>query len=134
VLTTEGRTIELFKIWDIADLNNVNLVAEYLAPNNLAHNVHVEGDYAFISHYTSGVVVLDIHDPTDPIEVAIYDTYGLNDNPEFAGCWGVFRILQWYGFSSVIAGLSKCFSIHADASDVGEEIVRQEHSTPPELS
>ena len=124
VLTTEETNYRTVKIWDIADLNNVNLVAEYLAPNNLAHNVHVEGDYAFISHYTSGVVVLDIHDPTDPIEVAIYDTYGLNDNPEFAGCWGVFpHTANGMVFISNIEGYLNVFQFHADASDVGEEIV-----------
>ena len=122
VLTTEETNNRTVKFWDISDLNNVNLVAEYLAPNNLAHNVHVEGDYAFISHYTSGVVVLDIHNPTNPIEVAIYDTYALNDNPEFAGCWGVYpHTSNGMVFTSNIEGYLNIFQFHVSDTYVSEE-------------
>jgi hypothetical protein len=100
----------------------VNLVAEYLAPNDLAHNVHVEGDYAFISHYTSGVAVLDIHDPTNPVEVAVYDTYVPNDDPQFAGCWGVYpHTSNGMVFTSNIEGYLNIFQFHDIETDVNEE-------------
>ena len=122
VLTTEETDNRTVKIWDISDLNNVNLVAEYLAPNDLAHNVHIEGDYAFISHYTSGVVVLDIHDPTDPVEVAIYDTYAQNDNPVFAGCWGVYpHTANGMVFTSNIEGYLNIFQFNDIDIDVDTE-------------
>ena len=78
------------KIWDIQDLDNINLVGEYLGENSLAHNVHVKGDFVYISHYTTGLKILDIYDPSDPIEVAAYDTYPDDDNDGFYGCWGVY--------------------------------------------
>ena len=122
VLTTEETDNRTVKIWDISDLNNVNLVAEYLAPNDLAHNVHVEGDYAFISHYTSGVAVLDIHDPTNPVEVAVYDTYVPNDDPQFAGCWGVYpHTSNGMVFTSNIEGYLNIFQFHDIETDVNEE-------------
>ena len=122
VLTTEETDNRTVKIWDISDLNNVNLVAEYLAPNDLAHNVHIEGDYAFISHYTSGVVVLDIHDPTDPVEVAIYDTYAQNDNSVFAGCWGVYpHTANGMVFTSSIEGYLHIFQFNDIDIDVDAE-------------
>ncbi|MBD72914.1 MAG: hypothetical protein CMG42_01735 [Candidatus Marinimicrobia bacterium] len=122
VLTTEETNNRTLKIWDISDLNNVNLVAEYLAPNDLAHNVHVEGDYAFISHYTSGVAVLDIHDPTNPVEVAVYDTYVPNDDPQFAGCWGVYpHTSNGMVFTSNIEGYLNIFQFHDIETDVNEE-------------
>ena len=62
---TVGMTV---KIWDIQDLNNINLVGEYLGENSLAHNVHVKNDFVYISHYTTGLKILDIFDPTDPID------------------------------------------------------------------
>ena len=69
---------------------NINLVGEYLGENSLAHNVHVKGDFVYISHYTTGLKILDIFDPTNPIEVAAYDTYPDNDNDGFYGCWGTY--------------------------------------------
>src|SRR5690606_6470732 len=70
------------------DMGDVELVGQYLGPNNLAHNVHVQGDYAFVSHYESGVVVLDLTDPANPTEVARYDTYPQGEGPNFNGNWG----------------------------------------------
>ena len=100
----------------------MNLVSEYLAPNDLAHNVHIEGDYAFISHYSSGVVVLDIHDPTDPVEVAIYDTYAQNDNSVFAGCWGVYpHTSNNMVFTSNIEGYLNIFQFNDIEIDVDAE-------------
>ena len=84
---TVGMTV---KIWDIQDLSNINLVGEYLGENSLAHNVHVKDDFVYISHYTTGLKILDIFDPSNPIEVAAYDTYPDDDNNGFYGCWGAF--------------------------------------------
>jgi len=84
---TVGMTV---KIWDIQDLDNINLVGEYLGENSLAHNVHVKGDFVYISHYTTGLKILDIYDPADPIEVAAYDTYPDDDSDGFYGCWGAY--------------------------------------------
>ncbi|NUO81650.1 choice-of-anchor B family protein [candidate division KSB1 bacterium] len=91
----EGYTV---KVWDIHVLwdgdsgndNNIELVAEYISdPAHIAHNVHVKGDYAYIAHYTEGVTVLDIADPTKPAEIGYYDTI---DEPflGFDGVWGVY--------------------------------------------
>ena len=65
--------------------------------NSLAHNTHIMGDFAYISHYTVGVTVVDISDPTNLIEVAQYDTYPLNDNSSFHGCWEpiLSRRMEW---------------------------------------
>ena len=84
---TVGMTV---KIWDIQDYNNINLVGEYLGENLLAHNVHVKGSHIYISHYTTGLKIVDIYNPEDPIEVAAYDTYPDDDNSGFFGCWGVY--------------------------------------------
>ncbi len=138
VLTTEETVNRTVKIWDISDLNNVNIVAQYLDSSNLAHNAHVEGDYAYISHYTSGVVVLDIHDPANPVEVADYDTYAPNDDPVFAGCWGVFpHTSNRMVFTSSIEGYLHIFQFNESESDVnsetalpGEFILHQNYPNP----
>ena len=94
LITTEETSGITVKIWDITDLNNINLVSEYLGENGLAHNVHVKDDQLFISHYTTGVKVVDIHNPEMPIEVAAYDTYIDNDYDGFYGCWGAYPFTQ----------------------------------------
>jgi hypothetical protein len=81
-------------MWNIEDMENIELVGEYLGVNSLAHNTHIMGDFAYISHFTAGVTVVDISDPTNLIEVAQYDTYPLNDNPNYRGCWGAYPFTQ----------------------------------------
>jgi choice-of-anchor B domain-containing protein len=88
--TTEETDFKTVKIWDVSDPGNVTLVSEYLAPCNLAHNVHVKGNLLFISHYESGVRVVDITDPSMPEEVGFFDTFQRGESPNFRGCWGTY--------------------------------------------
>lgn len=90
LITTEETSFKTIKYWDVTDYNNVQLVSTYLAPSNLAHNAHMKGDTAYISHYESGVAVVDFSDPLNPVELAVYDTYGGGENPGFSGCWGAY--------------------------------------------
>jgi choice-of-anchor B domain-containing protein len=94
LITTEETELIPIKIWDIQDLDNINLVGTYLGENNLAHNVHVMDDQLIISHYTTGVKIVDIFDPENPVEVAAYDTYPTNDNGGYYGCWGAYPYTQ----------------------------------------
>lgn len=87
-VTTEETANKSVKIWDASDMGNIQLRGTYLATNGLAHNVHVRGDYIYISHYTSGVTVVDWSDPDNPVEVAAYDTYPQNNVANFFGNWG----------------------------------------------
>ena len=75
------------RIWNVADLDNMFEVATYTAnTNSLTHNPYVRGDYAFFSHNTEGIRVVDIKDPRLPLEVGYYDTFdGVSGG--FAGLW-----------------------------------------------
>ena len=88
-ITTEETADKSVKVWDLSDLENPSLVGEWLGSSRLAHNVHIQGDYAFLSHYASGVYVLDVSDPAAPTEVAHYDAYPANDDAAFYGTWGM---------------------------------------------
>ena len=90
LITTEETENKTIKIWDISNLNNINLLGEYLGENNLAHNVHIKNDLLYISHYTTGIKIVDIYNPQNPIEVAAFDTYPLDNNGGYYGCWGVY--------------------------------------------
>jgi choice-of-anchor B domain-containing protein len=78
---TQGKTV---KLWDIRDLDHVAISDEYLGPNNLAHNAHIKGNFAYISHYASGLRIVDISDPGNIFEAGSYDT---------ADAWGAFPFL-----------------------------------------
>ncbi|MBK8549985.1 MAG: T9SS type A sorting domain-containing protein [Ignavibacteria bacterium] len=89
-----GPLPRLLKVWDIHDLTNVTQVTTWQPANittSIVHNVEIYGDTAVIAHYTSGVRVLDISNPAQPVEIAWYDTYPANNNNLYQGCWGVYK-------------------------------------------
>ncbi len=88
-LTTEETVDKTVKVWNLEDPQNPTLIGNWLGSSRLAHNVQIKGDYAFLSHYASGVYVLDISDIENPVEVAHFDTFVDNDDAAFYGNWGV---------------------------------------------
>jgi choice-of-anchor B domain-containing protein len=90
VMTTQETYGLPVKMWDIRDLLNPRIADQYLAtPNLLAHNVQIRGDYAYISHYSDGLRIVDISDPEHLVEVGFYDTHP-NDQGGYEGNWGAF--------------------------------------------
>lgn len=90
LMTAEETSRKTMKLWDITDFENIEMVGEYLGASKLAHNIHIKGDFAFVSHYSSGAVVVDISDPTQLKEVASYDTYTDSDASTYLGAWGIY--------------------------------------------
>jgi len=88
--TTEETAGKTVKVWDISDISNATLLGEYLGESDLAHNVFIKDDYLLMSHYESGVKVVDITDPSRPTEVGSYDTYLQGEAPNFNGAWGLY--------------------------------------------
>ncbi|MBK8983243.1 MAG: choice-of-anchor B family protein [Ignavibacteria bacterium] len=90
---TSTPTAGTLKIYDIQDLNNITFVRDWRPTNITAsqvHNIEIYGDTAVIAHRSAGIRVLDISNPVDPVEIAWYDTFPLNNNNAFTGCWGVY--------------------------------------------
>jgi hypothetical protein len=54
------------------------------------HNVIVEGNRAYMSHYTEGLVVWDLSNPAAPRLAAHFDTNSVS-GPQLDGCWGVYK-------------------------------------------
>lgn len=78
------------KVWKTEDLGDVSLVNQYIGAGQIPHNAHVEDNYLFIAHYTSGVSILDFTYPECPVTIEEFDTYLSNNNPDYEGCWGVY--------------------------------------------
>ena len=93
-ITTEETPNKTVKIWawdsNSAGYDSARLVSEFLGKSPMAHNVQIEGDSLYISHYTAGVMVMDISDPANPVPVAQYDTYPHHDGDGYLGCWGIY--------------------------------------------
>ena len=88
VLTTEETAGKTLKVWNVEDPANPELVGEWLGANQIAHNVLVRGRYAFVSHYTAGVYVLDLADLSAPSVAARHDSYTKSDDVTMDGTWG----------------------------------------------
>lgn len=116
-LTTDeiGSTVSSLKIWDMQNLGSgppYTPIASYTAnPARKIHNVHGRGNYAYISHYSEGMRVVDVHNPANPVEVGFYDTFPGTPPPTgYDGCWGVYPYFpsgRWIG-SDMQTGLYLC--------------------------
>jgi choice-of-anchor B domain-containing protein len=88
------------RVFDVRDPENATLVAELVVdPNAVVHNCNVEGDLLYLAHYTEGVRVWDVSDPTRPYEVGFYDTYG----PLEYGFYGVWTVYPYLPSGKLIA-------------------------------
>ncbi|MCA9754921.1 MAG: choice-of-anchor B family protein [Candidatus Eisenbacteria bacterium] len=82
-------------VFDIRDPEAPVLVAEYeVGSGSSIHNIMVRGRYAFIAYYDRGLRVLDLIDPTNPVEVGYYDDDRWDDVScsfgVYRGIWGVY--------------------------------------------
>jgi choice-of-anchor B domain-containing protein len=89
LLTTEETSGRAMRIWDLADEKNPVEVSRWLGPGDLAHNVHVKGNFAHIAHYGGGYRILDLTDIRNPVEVAFFNNKPTNQ-PGFVGVWEVY--------------------------------------------
>jgi choice-of-anchor B domain-containing protein len=90
---THGLNTTL-NIFDISSLNTPTLVGTWSGPTRaIDHNGFVRGNRYYMSNYERGLTVLDITDPSDPVEVGFFDTYPVSDNAAFNGAWGVYPFL-----------------------------------------
>lgn len=93
LMTTEENSGKTMKMFDLSDLRSVQKVGEVLAPGSLAHNVHIKGDYAFVSHYGSGLRIYDVSNPASMSEVAFWQE-GERSQTGFVSVWGAFPFFK----------------------------------------
>lgn len=89
------------RIINVADLANPFYVATVDNGNPaIDHNLYVIGNRIFQSNYRSGLRVFDSTNPVAPFEMAFFDTYPDNDNPNYNGLWDNYPFLP----SGIILG------------------------------
>ncbi|RPI75167.1 MAG: choice-of-anchor B family protein [Ignavibacteriales bacterium] len=81
-------------VWDLQDRTSWTLTVPTFetASNTPVHNLFVKGDFAHVSYYKDGYVVLDISDPTNPSIAGYYDTYA-SSSGTYRGAWGCYPYL-----------------------------------------
>lgn len=84
-------------VWDLQDRSTWDLVVPSWqmsggSGSDPVHNIFVKGNYAHISYYKQGYVVLDISDPENPMLAGQYDTYSSNTGT-YNGAWGCYPYL-----------------------------------------
>ena len=95
---THNTSLKLVDVSNPSDIEVESLFrSELLAPaatGSIAHNPFIRDDYVIISYYHDGVQVFDISDPSNPVQVAGYDTFPNNNGyGGFSGCWGAYPFL-----------------------------------------
>lgn len=103
LFTTDELPGGHLRVWDIQDPANPIQVAEWSPPgvSSIIHNVQVKGDFLYIAYYTEGVEILDIEDPTQPVEVGHFDTAPFAEGASFNGCWDFF---PYFPSGTLLAG------------------------------
>ncbi|BDQ01479.1 choice-of-anchor B family protein [Ignavibacterium sp.] len=96
---TEEFDVRDVTVWDLQDRTSWDLVVPTWQMNNPTptsgdpvHNLFIKGNYAHISYYKHGYVVLDISDPSNPFLAGEYDTYSSNSGT-YNGAWGCYPYL-----------------------------------------
>ncbi|WNC67935.1 choice-of-anchor B family protein [Thalassotalea nanhaiensis] len=82
------------RLFDITDLTAPSLLSTWTGDTRaIDHNGYVRGNRYYMSNYERGITVIDITDPTQPLEAGFFDTYPISDNSSFHGAWGVYPFL-----------------------------------------
>ncbi|HIE71886.1 MAG TPA: choice-of-anchor B family protein, partial [Planctomycetes bacterium] len=92
-VTTDEVTGGVIKLFDITDKSNPIPLGQF-TPNSgaIPHNAFILGDKVHVSFYTEGYRCIDISDPSNPVEVASYDTWP-GATGGYNGCWGCYPFL-----------------------------------------
>ena len=76
-------------IWDVTDLDDPVLVHEYIAETTSTdHNLYIRDNIMYQANYSSGLRILDITTPDDPVEIGFFDTTPTDGGG--GGAWSIY--------------------------------------------
>ncbi|MDA1267326.1 MAG: choice-of-anchor B family protein, partial [Planctomycetota bacterium] len=87
----DGVTPSTTHVFDVSNLSNVQYQGAF--DNNLkatTHNLYTKDNLIFSANYRSGMRIWDATNPTNPTEIAYFDTYPGSDSEGYNGLWNVF--------------------------------------------
>jgi len=94
-IACEEFNVRDLTVWDLQDRSNWDLkVSQWQSSSNSPiHNVFVRGNYAHVSYYEDGYMVLDITNPENPQIAGQYDTDPTPSTGSYKGAWGCYPYL-----------------------------------------
>ena len=83
-------------VWDVSDLDDPQLVKEHFGTQEATdHNLYIRGNIMYQSNYRSGLRVLDVSDPENPVEIGYFDTVPYGDNSAgMGGSWSNYPYFE----------------------------------------
>lgn len=82
-------------IWDVSDLDDPILVKEHFGETlTTDHNLYIKGDLMYQSNYVSGLRILNISDPVNPVEVGFLDTVPSDESVSMRGSWSNYPFFE----------------------------------------
>ena len=82
-------------IWDVSDLDDPILAKEHFGETFATdHNLYVRGNLMYQSNYVSGLRILNISDPLNPLEVGFLDTVPSNESTAMSGSWSNYPFFE----------------------------------------
>ncbi len=112
-----GLTATRTLIWDMQDLDDPILAKEHLGETlTIDHNLYIKGDLMYQSNYVSGLRILDVSDPVNPVEVGFFDTVPDNESVVFDGSWSNYPFFE-SGTIVVTSGSQGVFMLQKRDSD-----------------
>lgn len=87
----EQQTLTKTRVIDVSDLINPEEKGFFGAGLAVIdHNLYVRGNLIFEANYRGGLQVFDASNPLQPHQIAFFDTYPEDDNPNYNGLWNAF--------------------------------------------
>jgi choice-of-anchor B domain-containing protein len=89
-VTTDETGGGHLKVWNVQNLADIQIASAYQVTRQTAiiHNALLRDDMAYLAYYAAGTQIVDLTDPTNPVEVGYYDTSTRTGG--FDGNWGVY--------------------------------------------
>lgn len=82
-------------IWDVTDLDDPVLAREHFGETfTTDHNLYIRGDLMYQSNYVSGLRILNISDPENPVEVGYLDTVPDDESVTMTGSWSNYPFFE----------------------------------------
>jgi len=82
-------------IWDVADLDDPILAKEHFGEVLATdHNLYIRGNLMYQTNYASGLRILNISDPLNPVEVGFLDTVPTNNSVAMTGAWSSYPFFE----------------------------------------
>ena len=97
LITTDEKSGGCVDIYDVSDLNNIQLLDKYRSsPDDgvIPHNTFFKGnDFIVTSYYRDGITIVDATEKNNLVEIGQFDTSPFSSADGFEGCWGVYPYL-----------------------------------------